>query len=69
MSDLRLIKIVRKIEKTRSNANRRKKVDKYICKYRNKDNVEYRKSFEFKVNEVPDIPEIIYGKESKKELL
>lgn len=65
MSDLRFIRIVRKIENTRSNEDRRKKVDKYVCEYRDKDNVEFRKSFEFKVNEVPNIPEIIYGKEKK----
>lgn len=60
MTELRFICVIRKLENERSYADRRKKVDKYICEYRDKNNVEYRKSFEFKVGEKPNIPEKLY---------
>ena len=43
---MRLIGVVKVLEHVRSNKDHRKFVDKYICEYRNGDNVEYRKAFE-----------------------
>lgn len=44
--EMRLIGVVKVLEHVRSNKDHRKFVDRYICEYRDGDNVEYRKAFE-----------------------
>lgn len=53
---LKFIKIVNTLEDTRASVDHRFKVDNIICEYRDKNGDEYRKSFQVKRGEQPNIP-------------
>lgn len=48
----RFIAVVRVLENTRSIKDARRRVDRYICEYRDDDNVEYRRGHEVPVGSV-----------------